>query len=111
MFEIKQDNNDNNDNNSNNKKTIDMKLKEIKKIRLVRLGIDDALVYDAEQFCRDCESRIKDASLSETEAIMYEARLILSRTKEYDTICIFTCEVEFGETLTAISKNIQINKQ
>ena len=88
-----------------------MKLKEIKKIRLVRLGIDDALVYNAEQFCSDCEARIKDASLSETEAIMYEARLILSRTKEYDTICIFTCEeLEFGETtyLTSISKNIKI---
>ena len=92
-------------------KTIDMKLKEIKKIRLIRLGIDDALVYNAEQFCRDCEARIKDTSLSETEAIMYEARLILYRTREYDTICIFTCEeLEFGETtyLTAISKNIKI---
>ena len=65
-----------------------MKLEDIKKITLIKLGIADALIYSAEVFRKDCETRIKNASICELAAIMSEAKQILSQTKEYDAINI-----------------------
>ena len=66
-----------------------MKLEDIKKITLIKLGIADALIYSAEYFRKDCETRIKNASICELDAIMSESKQILSQTKEYDAINIF----------------------
>ena len=83
-----------------------MKLEDIKKITLIKLGIADALIYSAEYFRKDCETRIKNASICELDAIMSEAKQILSQTKEYDAINIF----DQDGYMTTIYKNINIKE-